>query len=101
MYEDPERVIDATRRPLGGCYEGKDWRPSFLGFGQSASGDEYFLDLSQSPSPVYCLSHETQAITTDYPNLEAYVADWKTGQQEAERGHARASKRWWEFWKRA
>src|SRR5262245_21638744 len=88
MYEDPERVIDATRRPLGGCYEGKEWRLSCLVFGQGADGDPYLLDLDRTPSPVYCLSHETQLISSDYPNLEAYVADWKLGQQEAEKVHA-------------
>jgi hypothetical protein len=100
LYDDPDRVIEATRFPLYGYHEGPDLGPRYLSIGQTAMGDQYVLDLARTPSPVLCLSHETHEFEEDYPDLAAFVAGWHrevalAGEQAAVRERAR---RWWKFW---
>lgn len=98
FYDDPERVIGATRAPLSdGEYDQTDWRGTFVVIGESGAGDLYLLDTPAS-SPVYCLSHETHRIEPEWPTFRAFVEEWLrvheeyTRKQEAEGVALRV---WW------
>jgi hypothetical protein len=99
LYDDPDTVIAATRFPLNEFYDGKGWIPSYLAIGETAMGDQYLIDLDRSPSPVFCLSHETHEVEPDYPDLPAFVAGWNEELATARR-HRRPIRRgrWWKFW---
>ena len=101
LYDDPGEVIRATRSPLNEFYAGRSLRPTYVVIGETAMGDQYLLDLSRTPPPVLCLSHETHEVGDEFPDLPAFVAAWTEDVAEArgqyERGRA---ERWWRFWRR-
>lgn len=99
MYDTPDRVIGATRYPLeDGNYDKANWKASYIVIGESASGDLYFLDTALDDSPIYCLSHEDHAMTTEWEHIDEFVADCifteqaleRKAMQDERRGHRRA-----------
>ena len=52
-------------------------------------GDQYLLDLSRTPPPVLCLSHETHEVEEDYADLAEFVAAWTEDVAEAGGRHER------------
>lgn len=99
LYADPDEVIRATREPLSGYYEGVGWLPTHLAIGETAMGDQYVLDVARTPSPVYCLSHETHQFEDEFPDLATFVAYWTRevagAREQPERSR---TKQWWKFW---
>lgn len=99
LYGDPEEVIRATRSPLNEFYEGRGWRPTYLSIGETAMGDQYLIDAARTPSPVFCLGHETHEVEEEFPDLAAFVAYW-TREVAVAKGAVEPSRprRWWRFW---
>ncbi len=89
LYDDPGEVIRATRSPLNKFYERMSWRPAYIVLGETAMGDQYLLDLSRTPPPVLCLSHETHEAGDEFPDLPAFVAAWTEDVAEAGGRHER------------
>ena len=78
FYDEPERVINATRYPHEDShYDHSNWKSSYLVIGQSAAGDLYFIDTILDNSPIYCLGHEDYTITEDWPNISSFVLYWR------------------------
>lgn len=59
LYDSHRRVIEQTlhHRSNGG----DDWKHEFVVIGDSGCGDVYYLDASELPAAIYCLSQETGA----------------------------------------
>ena len=74
LYDDPGGVIRATRSPFSEFHEGRSWRPAYVAIGETATGDQYLLDLSRTPPLVQCLSHETHEVGDEFPDLHAFAA---------------------------
>ena len=99
LYDDPIEVIRSTREPLNGYYEGSAWLQTHIAIGETAMGDQYVIDVCRTPSPVFCLSHETHEFEEEFSDLDAFVAYWKKEFAESTEQPVRyQSKRWWKFW---
>jgi len=99
LYADPDEVIRATREPLHGHYEGSAWQPTYLAVGETAMGDQYLIDVARTPSPVFCLSHETHEFEDDFSDLAAFVAYWTREVTAAKKSvESSRQRRWWRFW---
>lgn len=89
FYDDPEKVINATRSPMDASdYDMANWKPTYLVIGHGAAGDEHLIDTALAESPVYLLSHEDHSIVEEWANLSAFVEDWNQETEQAEREEA-------------
>jgi hypothetical protein len=60
LYDSRERVIEETLARRNGASDGA-WKHDYVVIGDSGCGDLFFLDVSELPAAIYCLSQETGA----------------------------------------
>lgn len=58
LYDAPRRVVEETLARRDGAAEGA-WKHDYVVIGDSGCGDLYYLDVSELPAAIYCLSQET------------------------------------------
>jgi cell wall assembly regulator SMI1 len=103
LLDDPEQLITTNRYLRENGFFDMPWPAHFFSFGGDGSGNEYYLDLRQEPSPVYFADHEGTLYSEQWPSLEAWLAErikeqseWE--EEERQRAARKAGKRWWRFW---
>ncbi|MCB0310248.1 MAG: SMI1/KNR4 family protein [Bdellovibrionales bacterium] len=104
MPNDADRIIFKNRELLQQGFFGQPWHPSFFCFGGDGCGNEYYLDLSLDPSPVFIADHESSEFSKISSNLEEWIAATKSqhsvwAEQERLREARRRSAKWWMFWR--
>lgn len=89
FYDDPEKVINATRLPMyASDYDRANWKPTYLVIGHGAAGDEHLIDTALTHSPVYLISHEDLSIVEEWASLSAFVEYSNQEVEQAERAEA-------------
>src|SRR5919106_6101420 len=75
LPDDPDRVIESNRQLRREGFFGQPWPQSRFSFGGDGSGNEYYLDLKQSPSPVFLADHEGSDVEVEAPDFGSWVGD--------------------------
>jgi hypothetical protein len=104
LPDDPDRVIETNRLLRREGFFGQPWSESRFSFGSDGSGNEYFLDLKRSPSPVFLADHEGSDVEVEASDFASWVQErareydaWERDDRLKEQ--RRMSRRWWQFWK--
>jgi hypothetical protein len=99
LYQDPSRVIDANMTLCSSLEGVHNWTTNYFTIGHDGGGNQYFLDLANIKSPVFCLDHETKEITTEWSSLDEFVIAWREKVQQLVAQSKIQKSRWWQFWR--
>lgn len=73
IVDNVDFVINETVRMRLGFLIEIRWPKDYILIGDSGCGDYYCLDLSQLPSPIVCLNHETQSCEEVSPSFQEWT----------------------------
>jgi hypothetical protein len=76
-------------------------RPAqFFQIGSDGGEERYYLDLSQTSSPIYSCDLETWTLTQRAEDIQAWIAECQAREEEIQQDElALRRKHWWQFWR--
>jgi hypothetical protein len=100
LEKNLEELIVTNLAFRQGEFGGLAWPDSRFTFGHDGAGNSFFLDLATDDPAVYCVDHETHAVTREAADLQAWANQWNADLQAAAAARTAAPTKqpWWKFW---
>jgi hypothetical protein len=78
FYGDANEILEQTKWNRDEGFFGLKWPENYLVIGDDGAGNQYFIDVSRTPSPVFFVDHEYAAVDGKWKITEesASVHEW-------------------------
>ena len=78
FYGNLDEILNQTKWNRDEGFFGLKWPENYLVIGDDGAGNQYFIDLNRTPSPVFFVDHEIAAVKDKWEVTEeaASVKQW-------------------------